>query len=226
MCSTIVIPIHPGGGKLGNDTELRYTLRSLVRHFRDDFHVVVVGPSIPDWLMGVTYLHGEDLKDSLRVAAEAYPDGFFWWSDDVTLCRDVTAQEMKITEVYEWSDPTDTVWRKQLETIRDRLEYEGYQALDYSTPHGPYWFDLGMVEEGFADWPDMEGKFPWETWILSKRKWPRCHGEVYHPGKHFIDPGACRSINYHDSSNTLVLREYLRHRYPDMCEFEKGYSVP
>lgn len=228
MTYPIVIPLHHAGGKLRNNTELRYALRSLDAHFKDVFQVAIVGKRMPDWIQGAEHVpsnHG--LKTALKDAAERFPDGFFWWYDDLTLLKDQTGEEMKITPACKGWGRAQTGWSRSLNKIKDRLAKEGYRPWDYSRPHGPYWFDKSMVDEGFRDWPGMKSKFPWESWILSKRDWPRRFGVVrqyygaFHgaPGDHSV------FLNYNDKGNNAQLREWLETRFPGPSRFEKTEDV-
>lgn len=218
----IIIPLHHGGGKFKNDTELRYALRSIERHFQGAFRIIIVGKKIPEWLVNVEHVYEEGLKSSLIAAANYCPEGFLWWYDDCCLLKNKNSEELKVTTACEgWQKP-NTTWTRQLDKIRQRLLDENLPAWDYSRPHGPYWFDKGMVDEGFADWPGMRAKFPWETWILSKRNWPRRYGEVMHYYGEFKHPPSddCSHLNYSDSGNTPELRRFLEQRFPDPCSFE------
>jgi FkbM family methyltransferase len=218
----IIIPLHHKGGKHGDNTELRFCLRSLEQHFKGLLEVVIVGRKLPEWITGVRHIYGEGLKSSLHAAAKEYPDGFFWVYDDFCLLRDTAPAQMKITPACKGWGAAKTKWARMLESIRSRLVREGRPAHDYSRPHGPYFFDIAMVEEGFSDWPKMGGKFPWETWILSKRDWPRCHGAVkqYYGAFRGSPPSSARYLNHNDRGNTPELREWLRKRFPDRSKFE------
>lgn len=180
MVLPIVYPLHSKGGKLQNDIELKLSLRSLARHLKVPFKVVIAGERLPSWGTNIELLHlVGGLKAALRAVAEAFPDGFFWIYDDCCLLKDTDAELLKITPACKgWPQLTKTNWAGMLNEIHERLRREGILAIDYSRPHGPYWLDKGMVDEGFADWPGMSGKFPWESWILSKRTWPKRHGVV------------------------------------------------
>ena len=122
----------------------------------------------------------------------------------------------------------DTKWSGMLIQIRERLEREGIPGFDYSRPHGPYWFDKGMVDEGFRDWPGMTAKFPWETWILSKRDWPRRYGIVkqYYGLFNNPPPPSASFLNYNDGGNSLELRNWLGKRFPEPSSFEKPRVIP
>ena len=218
----IVIPLHTGGGKLGDDAELRFALRSLAAHVKEPYEIVIAGSALPEWASGLRRIEAGGLKSALAAAAAAFPAGFMWWYDDCVLLRDSTAAELGVTPCCRgWRKP-GSGWSKKLEKVRQRLVAEGMKAWDYSRPHGPYFFDKGMVDEGFRDWPGMAAKFPWESWILSKRDWPRVHGAVrqyYGAFKGAPGPGQ-RYLNYNNRGFTLELRDWLRARFPEKSPWE------
>lgn len=221
--NTICIPLHPDGGKYKDNSELRFALRSLEKNFIGDFEVAIVSRHLPDWVQGVKHIYGEGLKSSLRTTARELPEGFFWWYDDNCLLLPTDAETMKRTPVANgWSKP-QTEWRKQLDSVRAKLEEAGIQALDYSSPHGPYWFDQEMVEEGFASLEKMSGKFPWESWILSVRQWPWVKGQTCQfYGKFKSAPKTHhRYLNYNDGGNTDELRRWLDGVFHKPSRFEK-----
>ena len=226
----VVIPLHHGGGKLRTDHELRYTLRALSINFQAAFRVVIIGRKLPQWIQGVEFIKCPDkgLKHALVVAAREFPEGFFWNYDDCLMLRPTTPEEMmKTPSPKKWAGKSGTRWGQMLEEVRGRLIAEGLPAHDYSRPHGPYFFNKEMIDEAFADWPGMKGKFPFETWILNKRKWPRAHGAVkQYYGAFKTPPGdGHRYLNYNDAGNTLPLRDWLREKFPDVSRFETGREL-
>lgn len=223
MTYPICIPLHHGGGKHGTDLELRFALRSLEAHFQDECEINIIGKHLPDWIQGVNLIESpKGLKSALVMAARHFEDGFFWYYDDNILLQDLTGEQMKRTPaVKRWQSP-GTNWARMLDRVRERLVKEGHKAVDYSRPHGPYWFDKGMIQEAFEDWPGMKGKFPFESWILSKRKWPAVYKAVkQYYGPFASPPGAgARFMNFNDRGNTLELRNWLRDRFPAKSRWE------
>jgi hypothetical protein len=225
--TNIVIPLHHGGGSLGDDSELKFVLRSLETNFQGDFQVTIIGKKLPAWMDrdSVTHIQtGNGLKTAIRLAAEAYPEGFFWWYDDVILLKDENEDQLKVTAAKCKFQHTKTSWGRNLTKIHNRLKDEGHEPRDYSHSHGVYWFDKSMVDEGFADWPGMAGKFPWESWILSKRKWPWRAGIVkqfYGPrfeADHIRDSHTL--LNFNGPGFSLPLREWLIRCFDQPSSFE------
>jgi len=219
---TIVIPLHSGGGKLRDDTELRFALRSIERHFREDFRIVIAGRRVPAWVRNVEHLPVSGLKEALRAAGDLYPAGFFWIYDDCCLLRDHTAAMLRVTPACrEWKKAL-TKWAAQLERVKVALEAAGVTPWDYSRPHGPYWFTGPMIVEAFRSWPKMTGKLPIESWMLSRVDWPRrfaAHHQYYGP---FTGPPAAAKwlLNWNDAGFTPELREWLARRFPEPSRFE------
>ena len=212
-----------------DNNELRFCLRSIEKHFKSDYDITIVGRKVPDWLTGVKHVsHAKGLKSALVAAANEYPDGFFWMYDDCCLLRDMTADEMMVTPCCKGWQTAKTSWAKNLTKIKTRLDSEGMKAWDYSRPHGPYWYDKSMVDESFTDWKGMAGKFPFETWILSKRDWPRRHGAVkqyYGTFKGAPAEGKWWFLNYNDKGNTHDLREFLNSTFPPSLSYENNSNA-
>jgi len=224
MNAHVVIPLHRGGGKFGDNTELRYAVRSWCTHFKAPFDLSVVGVNSPDWLTGATHLpQGKGLKSALLAAANLYPDGFIWAYDDCCLLKDATLDEIKVTPAVANWGKVGSSWSRKLHEIKDRLVREGRPARDYSRPHGPYWFDKSMIDECFADWPGMAGKFPLESWILSKRDWPYRFKVVHQKyGAWSGPPDDGRFfLNYNANGTTMQLLEFLQSRFGGPCWLER-----
>lgn len=224
MSIPIVIPLHPAGGKFRDNTELRYALRSLEKHLSPLPPIVIAGKNMPSWLKGVTHLKVGGLKAALRLAAETYPDGFHWWYDDSVLLRGSTPDQLKVTPCCKTFRNTNTAWGKGVTRMQRALEEEGIKAWDYSHPHGPYFFDREMVDDAIARFTRpgkrISAKLPIETYMLSKRDWPRVHGEHTSAGKGFngvIAPEK-RYLNYHGMPARLL--QFLEERFPDPSSFE------
>jgi len=223
----IVIPLHHGGGAEKTDIELRYALRGWHACLAEPHTVTLIGRRLPEWLTGVGHIPQEngDLKTAIKLAAKHFPDGFLWAYDDTIPLRPTTAAELKSPVArVPFGTNAPTSWSKQLLKIHARLVAEGIPPLDFSRPHCPYWFDAGMIEEAFADWPGMSAKFPFETWILSKRRVPYRHGlekQYYH--KFAEPPGPAHSfLTFSDQGWTPALKAWLGTRYPDPSPFEKA----
>lgn len=226
----IVIPLHRRGGKFRDNTEARLTLRSIERYFDGDPRIVIVGAKLPDWATGIELIDdgGKGLKTALRLAADTFPQGFFWWYDDCTLLQEQTPAQLRVTPVQKGWIPARTSWARSLDKVKDRLLLEGHRAFDFSRPHGPYWFNKAMIDEAFADWPGMAGKFPFESWILSKRGWPRRTGVVkqyYGPFRNLPHDHAV-FLNYCDAGFTPQLRAWLEKTFDKPSRFEKPVLPP
>jgi hypothetical protein len=219
----IVIPIHPGGGKFGDNLELRYALRALEQHLHEPFEVVLAGMRIPEWLASgsIRRINGQSLKHALRNAAARFPKGFFWAYDDTLLLRDHTLAELMHTPVRREWKPSGSPWGKALEKVRHRLTREKRVVRDYSRPHGPYWFNKVMVDRGFKDWPSIPNKFPLETWILCRFDWRHRFDTTFNLYGPFQEPPEGTSIlNFNDPGLTPELLDWLARRFPVPSRYE------
>lgn len=81
--------------------ELKYSLRSLEQHFKEDFEVTVIGDYEPTWINNVSYIKtprystpNADTGSKLRLCTLIF-DNFIWMNDDIYLAKDTTLAEMK-----------------------------------------------------------------------------------------------------------------------------------
>lgn len=77
-------------------TELRYSLRSVEKHFPKS-EIIIVGDTIPEWITGVTQIHVKDIPGRKQLtirkkilAALEYSEEIFFLSDDVYLLKPPT----------------------------------------------------------------------------------------------------------------------------------------
>lgn len=222
----IVFPLHPRGGKFRNNKELRYALRSLCENFTGEFAIIIAGKEVPDWLVGAHHIKCGGLKRALALSSKHFPNGFFWWYDDLCLLKLQSPKQLKVTTVCKGFGQARSGWSENLHLVREKLISEGLKPRDYSRPHGPYWFDRSMVMEGFRDWPGMKSKFPWESWILSKRNWPTRHGiTAQYYGRFRNPPGPDKVLlNYNGKGSSNELFYYLERRF-EPCRFERDCDV-
>lgn len=140
-----------GESKMG-DWELRYSLRSLVKHYSQLERVWIIG-HLPDWLRGVSHIPQGDPyksnKDANLIAkvirlghvAELSED-FLMMSDDHFLLKDCAREDFrpyynKDMEPMKKENFAKNKWAQRLRRSRDALIAQGYPARDYEG-HIPY----------------------------------------------------------------------------------------
>lgn len=226
MKHNIVIPLSPCFGKMGDCTELKFALRGFDTYLLGAFDITIVGPKIPGWLCNARHIEQTTgrLKTALVLAADAYPEGFSWWYDDFVLIKEQTVEQIKVCPAKSRSSGSETSWMKKLALIRKRLRSMGHPDLDYSTPHGPYWFNKLMIDEAFRDWPGMKGKFPVETWILNKFRAPHQTSDVvaqYYGAFSGPPHGEKLFMHWCDAGMTPELVAWLNEKFPHPSRYEK-----
>lgn len=230
--TNIVIPLNKNGGKFKNDTELRFALRSINKHFTSPYKITIISEHLPNWLHGVRHINVDcDLKKAVKIAAEEYPNGFFWFYDDLCLLKDLNAEQMKITPTSDLLVQAEKGWAGLLEKLQNKikLELKIEKQLNYSSPHGPYWYNKEMIDEAFNDLGKMSSKYPFENWILNKKQWPNKKGismQVYFGDFDYpFDPdNRFCYLNYCETGLTESLIKYLKNRFEIATRFEKDFE--
>lgn len=151
--------------------ELRYSIRSVVEHFRDLANVVICG-DIPDWYTGdaipsprwnkadaiAHFGTGKWAKwtDSVlkltRIAAsDLVTDRFLWLYDDTFFVKPITAAEAAVPRVTrqlcaDTDNKAGGTWREVLRRTTVALKAAGRPSLNYSH-HAPMVYDKAKLFE-------------------------------------------------------------------------------
>ena len=138
----VVYPL--GDKKTWGDNELRFSIRSMVKHFKDLRHIVIVGRK-PRWLKNVIHIQVNDdqeyrdanlIKKLIAACNDGYvSDQFIWAADDKFLYEDVSFRELCGWHYghIEYDNPTE--WEKWNIKTRQELEKRGLPGNDYNGAH-------------------------------------------------------------------------------------------
>lgn len=207
---------------------LRYSLRSLEKHFTDkECPVYILGTARPHWLLNQSRIrfvecwgYESALTRTLEIADEV-----LWMNDDILFLKDTgwgdcrtplhfgpVSKELRMDLVARWN-----AWRGGYLKALDLLEAEGVtEPVHYST-HTPYLWkreELVAVFEKFGVW----AKQPVEQLLfnLFPREGRTCNGERVQ-GLPF---GDARYLNHTDKLLTGELKEAIAARFPDYARWE------
>lgn len=133
--------------------ELRYSIRSLEKHFQDEFQVVIIGDR-PDWISDqVIFI--EKKREVVQYATKVYDsisklkaiceselvsDTFVWMNDDIYLIKDMSLAAMDhyfIVNRYNELPTARSLHGKLIRATLDRLKQDQFNHHNCST-HMPF----------------------------------------------------------------------------------------
>ena len=154
--------------------ELRWSIRSIEKHFMGLEPEIVIAGDRPPWYQGkcLDIEHqGNWLQDAIRklqIASESdqVTDRFVWMMDDIYFLRDFVIQDLEIprangryTNMH--GRARNTPWRKaRHRTLQAIIDRNG-EAWDYAT-HLPHVVHKHQLAEMFATWDLLSGRYLWE----------------------------------------------------------------
>lgn len=149
-----------GPGSKHDDWELRYSLRALIKNFKDLGSVYIIGNHKPSWLVpnkrlvllsdkkndSDPYKSNKDanlINKLIRAALHPHlSDVFLSASDDTILLRETTAQEMRLyyngdLAEKKWKATTTHKWQKRRKLTFEMLKKRGHPTRDFDDAHIP-----------------------------------------------------------------------------------------
>lgn len=221
----IVYPWHADQAKWH---ELRYSLRSIWKHFADkDCPVFIMGTRRPDWLIEnsrVKYLGAWSYQDALSKGLQV-AETVMWMNDDIVLLKDVGWPEVSVPRYVRPIDAEAAVaapaqsnpWREGCRKVLSQLVAEGVTDLKLYSTHTPYVYDREKVLKVFERFGAWE-KMPLELAYFSM------HGdgatEIGEDRVHELPLDGATYLNYTDRHLTPELKDELRRRFPDFAPWE------
>lgn len=179
--------------------ELRYSLRSLDKYFKEDFSVTIVG-DLPPWARNVTHIpyqrveHGPEsgLYNTLRQLqlflshpSTLRPALFVRMHDDTYLLSNRSLSDMQLTRIIRPAQEVKTItsggalWRKQvMDTYSEMVEFglPGYMTES----HCPEVFDIEAMESVYSIFGLPErmllpstlyyNLYPWDRELIDRKE--------------------------------------------------------
>ncbi len=173
MKPRIFIPLGQSGGLYGDDSELRFTLRSIAANWRGEAPEVTLLGRRPDWVRNVRHIpraNGEKARPT--AALHGGPAPFLWWYDDCFLLQPSTAADFALPRRS--GDLAKALpanrrgndWAKALARVTEELLAVGRTTHNFSGPHAPILYTAADFAAALAH---FEGKWhrnlPLESWI-------------------------------------------------------------
>lgn len=158
--------------------ELKYSLRSLETHLKEDFNVWVFGDK-PEWLIGVNHVQhnmtrGMEYtftwhaceKMELIISHPEVGDDFVYMYDDQILLKDITqwnlAQFMAVQDMNIMERRPRNNWVKALWNTYDAVKAAGGYGWNCET-HLPRTFNKAMMAELFGKFKPKENRYLFST---------------------------------------------------------------
>ena len=191
----VYYPYLEGAGKW---EELRYSLRSLEMHFKEEYEVWIVG-DLPEWIKGVWHIpHVKDATGPMASTCDAIiklweylksdltPDVFVRMYDDIYFIGDRGLEDLKVTRyLFDCEDlkregikSGGALWREAVQrTVRATKRF-GFEGIMTET-HCPEVFEKKRMIEVFDLFEPLENRlltstlyynvFPWERRLKDRK---------------------------------------------------------
>lgn len=221
----IVYPWHADQEKWH---ELRYSLRSIEKHFADKTcPIYIMGTRRPGWLVEhprVKYLGAWSYQDAL-VRGLKLADTVMWMNDDIVLLKDVTWADVEVPRYVRAVDPAAAVaapeqpnpWRESCRKVLAQLVAEGTTDLKLFSTHTPYVYGRDKAEAVLRRFGAWE-KFPMELAYFHQ------HGdgatEIGGDRVHDLPLDGATYLNHTDHTLKDAMKDELRRRFPNFAPWE------
>ena len=221
----IVYPWHAGQAKWH---ELRYSLRSIEKHFADkECPIFILGTRRPDFLIDnprVKYVgawtYTMALTQGLQIA-----ETVMWMNDDIVLLKDVGWDEVSVPRYVREVDPEAAVaapvqeipWREGCRRVLKALVAGGTGDLKLFSTHTPYVYEREKALEVLRRFGVHE-KMPLELAYFNTH--PQGATPIGQDRVHGLPLDGATYLNYTDRHLTPELKDDLRRRFPDFAPWE------
>lgn len=139
----VVYPLRKS--KSWGDNELRFSIRSVIKHFKDLRNIVIIGERKPDWLKNAIFIKVNDdmdykdanlIKKLLAACTDKYiSNQFLWGADDKFLCEDIDFKELSGWHFGEIEHENPIEWQQWVLNTKKELYRRELPAYDYNYAH-------------------------------------------------------------------------------------------
>ena len=208
--------------------ELRYSLRSIEKHFTDKHcPIYILGTRKPDWLLDnarVKYFGAWSYHDALMRGLNL-AETVMWMNDDIVLLKDVGWKDVSVPRYVREIDIADAraapkqeiPWRESCRRVLLQLVKEGVEDLKLFSTHTPYVYEREKVLPVLQRFGGVE-KLPLELAYFNLH--PDGAKEIGDDRTHELPLNGATYLNHTDRHLTPELKDALRQRFPDFAPWE------
>lgn len=230
----LVYPLKPGGSKHKN-FELRFSLRSVAKHWTGGGEVYLLSSIRPEWLSDeVKFVRADGYLEAMRKACDL-ADEVLWMNDDIYFLKPTGWEDMvswrrskkPIGEKFEAElIASKNGWRSRLGQVIRKCREMGLETYKYSS-HTPYLYETEKLRECLKIFA-CGYKTAIETAYGNYYQVPVHPGgdklRRYHPGEFPLDLSRFRFFNHNDKGLGPHQRGFLQGMFPVPCRFEREFN--
>lgn len=191
MKTLIVIPYMANAAQ---GREIYYAISGWRRHYKDDYHIVVVGDSPRIEGDDITFIRCPRIKpvsgqyvphldfvNKFKAARERFPDtqGFVFCCDDYYAVNDFLFQDIAIPKMQQptlnFDINSPNAWKRDKAKTRDKLIEGGYPTRNFTT-HLPQYYEWEKLEALWVKY-DMQH----ESYVMED-----LYYNIYHPEEAYL----------------------------------------
>lgn len=237
----VVYPLGPT--KIWGDNELRFSIRSVKKHFKDLRHIVVVGRK-PRWLKNCIHIKADDnetyrdanlIKKMLLAAKDQYvSDQFLWAADDKFFLEDINFKDLCGWHLGEINYKNPTEWQKWNLNTKKELNKRNLPVMNYNHAHAFQPVDSNELIKILEAWSWKNHQYTGSniynnsTKIFEGVDCSYFHKKIYEPLSHAAiirELHGQKSFNINSEGLNKAMKETLAQFFPERTDFEVyGYD--
>jgi hypothetical protein len=216
--------------------ELRYTLRSIDKHWEDkECPIYIIGDALPKWFKEGTrlkFIYIDEYKKSNQEGLwEAWQQGMqiadevAWWNDDIYLLRSTGWDNLRVALTEgELQDEelalraSDNGWRRALGETVAEMKKRGRKVVWRFATHTPYLFEKEKSLEIFRTYY-LHYKGSWVN-LYFNHHLPRHEPCELHKATSLPAKGKERYYNHRNAGPDDKSRQILEEMFPNAAEWE------
>lgn len=219
--------------------EIKYSLRSLNKYFKDSFEIYIIGYK-PEYINNKNIKHipffdskemsvASNSSAKLKIAREILNKPFIWIYDDVYLLKDSYLNDLKKRTIIENLDKVknkgdNTTWKKKLWNTYDALKSKKYSGYNFAT-HLPIYLEPKKIDRIFDEFKILEGEHLFSVAypnVFLEQPVEFCSEKIgfYSDKNELTWTNDKRFLNHDDKGLTDKLKEKIKNLFPSKSRFE------